>query len=395
MFGITINEKQQIVKNIYVGQANLRKNGEAIWGRINEHDTMEQSYWSEAIVFIDKSNRWSGTAISFLENRIATLVKKAKEKSDCYLIRNKNEPNIGYVPEETSEKMEQYLEGFIKILQIMGYDFFETEDDLELGLSDNNGANITHPNNKTGSVTKRIVRQKTFSQIDNGKKSTPQSPYGVFPFKIGQVMTFAFRKAIEKGLLKNEIGFLESQEASKRFKTRGFKVIVSGEEPKKDSSGVKRYATTPVYHEGKKYWITTQVYAEGLEPLLAFLEKHGMKKEEIINLCQKGCHQRKHQTNKKTCPAESVSFDKYLTKTMARKTALNYISAFKCLEKRLIEAGIIVKPVVECPTPQVLDRIRKYISEDSVFLEHNRRHHHSYSAAWKRFEDYIIVGKQI
>ena len=131
LFGISVNNKNEIQNNIYVGQANLRKNGEAIYGRINEHGTRSEEYWTEAIVFIDRENRWSGTDISYLENRIATLVKTAKGQSNRYIIQNKNEPNIGYIPEDTKVRMEQYLDGFINIIQILGYDFFEKEDDPE------------------------------------------------------------------------------------------------------------------------------------------------------------------------------------------------------------------------------------------------------------------------
>lgn len=392
LFGITVNDKNEIQNNIYVGQANLRKNGEAIYGRINEHDTRSEAYWTEAIVFIDRGNRWSGTDISYLENRIATLIKTVKGQSNRYVIQNKNEPNIGYIPDDTKERMEQYLDGFIKIIQILGYDFFEKEDDPEpvlLGIMEKDKTPFLYStgNNKTNNLSPAILQQS------NGKHKTRNTAN--FPFKIGQVMAYAFREALETGLLKNEIAFLESEKACKIFKTRGFRLIISGERPEKDSSGTRRYAAKPVCFEGKTYWITTQVYAEGLKPLLAYLEHHGMKKDVIIKLCQKGVRQKMTNRLISCSKKKHMTFDDFLKRVMIKKSASNYASSFKVLEKRLIDARIIVKPVVESLTPQILDNIRRYISENKGFIEQNRKHHNSYSAAWKKFEEYIIAEKML
>ena len=38
LYGITANSHGELFYNIYVGQANVRKNGEAVLGRIKEHD---------------------------------------------------------------------------------------------------------------------------------------------------------------------------------------------------------------------------------------------------------------------------------------------------------------------------------------------------------------------
>ena len=272
LYGITASNHGDLFYNIYVGQANLRKNGEAVLGRIKEHDNLKEMYWSEAMAFVDRDNRWSGTAISYLENRFTTLIQNAKGKSKQYVIKNKIEPNLGFVPQDTIDRMEQYLEGFIKLLQIIGVDFFEKEDDSS--IVDAPDLPFT-PSTENG-------------EQDMPKQTSPQSDPVGFPFKIGQVMSFAFREALEKGLLKDDIKFLKSEKAGKMFKTRGYRVISSGKRPLKDASGVNRFSANPAYYKGKAYWITTQVYSEGLEPLLSYLEKHGMTRETVLALCQKG-----------------------------------------------------------------------------------------------------------
>ena len=390
LFGTTANDKNEIQKNIYVGQANLRKNGEAIYGRINEHDTPAEAYWTEAIVFIDRGKRWSGTAISYLENRIATLVKKAKGQSNRYIIQNKNEPNIGYIPEDTIDKMEQYLDGFVKIIQIMGYDFFEKEDDPEPVLPGITMGKDKTPLPYSNKKNNNNDLHPSTQQQDNGKHELQNS--ACFPFKIGQVMAFAFREALATGRLNAQIKFLESEDASKLFKTRGNRVIVSGGKPSRDSGGRNRFAKKPVLFGGKTYWITTQVWADGLCNLLSFLEQHGMSRKEVEAICQKSGE--KSQQNSKArnhIQIQYKSYYDYLLKTMCKSSASNYASAFRVLNAMLIKNNIIAFSLSNTIASHKLEEIKTYISSDKTFLAYNKQHHYSYSATFRKYLEYLDV----
>lgn len=55
---------------VYVGQAGVRKNGEGILFRLQEHKrNPDKDYWTEAVVFTTSNNSFGPTEISYLENR--------------------------------------------------------------------------------------------------------------------------------------------------------------------------------------------------------------------------------------------------------------------------------------------------------------------------------------
>ena len=54
---------------VYVGQTGVRKNGEGILYRLQEHKRKaEKDYWTEAVVFTTSNNSFGPTEISRLEN---------------------------------------------------------------------------------------------------------------------------------------------------------------------------------------------------------------------------------------------------------------------------------------------------------------------------------------
>ena len=374
LYGEEKSESGQIRRKIYVGQGVLRQNGEGVLWRVKEHDIPSESYWTDAIAFVDIKNEWGKTEISYLENRFTNIVVEAKKGAIHFEIVNGNNPNPGNVTEAKRCELDDYIEGAEVILQVLGYDFFTKEEVLhpgELPLG-------TAPHTQLNDSSETEVSSKV-----SAKQNHPDEP---FPFKIGQVMACGFREALAQGLFNADLLFLESTEACKLFKTRGYKVISKSKTRPEPSHGVRRFAKKPVELNGQNYWITTQVYKEGLPALLSYLEQHGMSRERVIAVC-KG---EKIETPPASEESSAFSsFREFLQKTMCRASASNYASSFRDLENILLKEKIISSPISESMCQAEVDAIRSFVKSDKAFIQYNKEHHYSRSAAWKKFEEYL------
>ena len=104
---------------IYVGQAASRKNGKGILGRLEEHNRSEKNFWTEAIVFTDKS--FGATEISWLENKFCNMATNAAR----YKVTNGNDPSPGNITEGKEIVLEDHAEFAQLILNAIGYKIFE------------------------------------------------------------------------------------------------------------------------------------------------------------------------------------------------------------------------------------------------------------------------------
>lgn len=94
-------------RNVYIGQAGIRKNGEGILYRLKEHKrNPKKDYWNEAVVFTTSNNSFGPTEISYLENQFTNLALA----SGRYEIKNGNDPNPGNLTEEKQSEMEDYID---------------------------------------------------------------------------------------------------------------------------------------------------------------------------------------------------------------------------------------------------------------------------------------------
>ncbi|MCL2189451.1 MAG: GIY-YIG nuclease family protein [Defluviitaleaceae bacterium] len=121
LFGIDEVTDEQVV---YVGQADVRKNGSGLLGRLIEHrNKLESDYWTEAVVFTtkDKDNWLGATEISWLENHFCTLAKNAKR----YVIKNNNEPAAGKPTEEEISDLEEFAKNAAIIMGVLSHRVFE------------------------------------------------------------------------------------------------------------------------------------------------------------------------------------------------------------------------------------------------------------------------------
>jgi hypothetical protein len=107
---------------VYIGQAGVRKNGEGILYRLQEHKrSQNKDYWTEAVVFTTSNNSFGPTEISYLENRFCKLATEAKR----YIVRNGNDPSPGNITEEKESELEEFIDYAKIVMGTLGHKVFE------------------------------------------------------------------------------------------------------------------------------------------------------------------------------------------------------------------------------------------------------------------------------
>ena len=113
---------------VYVGQAEVRKNGKGIHQRILDHENDKyKDCWDEVVIFTRKDNSLGRTDISYLENRFYNKALEARR----FHVQNGNEPTIGTVTEEKESELEEYIDQAELVLGALGYKVFEPRITLE------------------------------------------------------------------------------------------------------------------------------------------------------------------------------------------------------------------------------------------------------------------------
>lgn len=119
LFGTTDETEENVV---YIGQAGVRKNGEGILYRLQEHKrNPDKDYWTEAVVLTTSNNSFGPTEISYLENRFCIMANQAKR----YIIKNGNEPTSGNITEEKESELEEFIQYAKLTMGTLGYKVFE------------------------------------------------------------------------------------------------------------------------------------------------------------------------------------------------------------------------------------------------------------------------------
>ncbi len=109
---------------VYIGQARVRKNGEGVLFRVEEH-VKRGSDFTDAVMITTQNNSFGPTEISYLENRFTNLAIKA----DRYKVRNGNDPNPGHVTEGKKSGLEYFIEYAKMFLGVLGYKVFVSLED--------------------------------------------------------------------------------------------------------------------------------------------------------------------------------------------------------------------------------------------------------------------------
>lgn len=119
LFGTSDDTGENVV---YIGQAGVRKNGEGLLYRLQEHKrNPDKDYWTEAVVFTTSNNSFGPTEISYLENRFVNLSLEAKR----YTVKNGNDPTSGNITEEKESELEEFIDYAKIVMGILGHKTFE------------------------------------------------------------------------------------------------------------------------------------------------------------------------------------------------------------------------------------------------------------------------------
>jgi len=119
LFGISDQMGEAVV---YIGQAGVRKNGEGILYRLQEHKrNPDKDYWTEAVVFTTSNNSFGPTEISYLENRFTNMAIAAKR----YQVKNGNDPTPGNITEEKESELEEFIDYAKIVMGTLGHKLFE------------------------------------------------------------------------------------------------------------------------------------------------------------------------------------------------------------------------------------------------------------------------------
>ena len=141
---------------VYIGQASVRKNGDGILNRLQEHNSNpEKDYWTEAIAITTSNDSLGPTEISYLEHRFYQLAMEAKR----YDVKNGVDPAQGNPSEEKQSELEDFIDYAKIVVGILGHKVFvplveSTSGDTVL-LCVKNGVQATAIRTSDGFVVKK------------------------------------------------------------------------------------------------------------------------------------------------------------------------------------------------------------------------------------------------
>ncbi|WDL97890.1 GIY-YIG nuclease family protein [Alicyclobacillus sp. ALC3] len=126
LFGTSDQTGENVV---YIGQTGVRKNGEGILYRLQEHKRdSAKDYWTEAVVFTTSNNSFGPTEISYLENRFCSMAVEAKR----YVVKNGNDPTPGNITEEKESELEEFIDNSKIVMGTLGHKVFEKLTEVNL-----------------------------------------------------------------------------------------------------------------------------------------------------------------------------------------------------------------------------------------------------------------------
>ena len=147
LVGISENDESDKLC-VYVGQA---VNG---FRRLTQHQKdLNKAYWRDAVFITTLNDTLGPTDISYLENY---FFKKLNE-ADVVELKNGNEPCPGKTTQEQKCILEEYAENAIELIQVLGFQLFETYDKEEFS-----SAKTYHLKNQKENAQLKVSKDNKF-----------------------------------------------------------------------------------------------------------------------------------------------------------------------------------------------------------------------------------------
>lgn len=144
----TSEENESYKLCVYVGQA---VNG---FRRLTQHQKdLNKAYWRDALFITTLNDTLGPTDISYLENY---FFKKLNE-ANVVELKNGNEPCPGKTTQEQKCVLEEYAENAIELIQVMGFQLFESYDKEEFGT-----AKTYHLKNQNENAQLKVSKDNKF-----------------------------------------------------------------------------------------------------------------------------------------------------------------------------------------------------------------------------------------
>lgn len=174
----------------YIGQASVRKSGEGLLGRLQEHArNPEKDYWSEAIAITTREDIYGLTEISYLENRLYTIASEAKR----YIVKNGNDPSSGHVSDAKKSELEEFIESTISAVGALGRKIFQPPREKSIAKLTKESADTQ--TSATVSITNEPVLH--FNRKGGKKASGQRTSDGFVVFK-GSMITATVQRSCPK-----------------------------------------------------------------------------------------------------------------------------------------------------------------------------------------------------
>lgn len=144
----TSEENESYKLCVYVGQA---VNG---FRRLTQHQKdLNKAFWRDALFITTLNDTLGPTDISYLENYFFNKLNEA----NVVELKNGNEPCAGKTTQEQKCVLEEYAENAIELIQVMGFQLFESYDKEEFGT-----AKIYHLKNQNENAQLKVSKDNKF-----------------------------------------------------------------------------------------------------------------------------------------------------------------------------------------------------------------------------------------
>lgn len=189
---------------------------------------------------------------------------------------------IHYICTKLTNKRINEKREFFRMAPKLALDIFREVakiiDDAEVAVvSDGNGKELMHNATSDRKIKKQINNNQVVSESQ---------------YKIGDVAKIVFPYIFEHGLVdEKDIKYLLSDSAIKYFKTAGHHIIMLSKgvpnEHKDDKGRGRFYSKIILKFKSRKYLLSSQWYDKAFTPLMQWLKEHGLRANDIKNICNK------------------------------------------------------------------------------------------------------------